>query len=84
MTALQRLMAIASAADVEKAKTKLNADISRAMNMVQKSVANGDGSGKEYQATLMDLRTKLRDCRTMDEVHGIRDQLNEAQASRRK
>lgn len=84
MTAIQRLMALASAADVEAAKTKLNADISRAMNMVQKSVSNGDGSGKEYQATLMSLRTQLRDCTTMAQVQKVRDQLNEAQASRRK
>lgn len=83
MTAIQRLMALAGAADVDVAKTKLNADISRAMNMVQKSVSNGDGSGKEYQAKLMALRTQLRDCTTMSQVQKVRDQLNEAQSSRR-
>lgn len=84
MTAIQRLQALAGAADVEAAKKKLLSDIQRAMTMVQKSVANGDGSGKGYQAKLQALKSALAEATTVSQVQKIRDQLNEAQASRRK
>lgn len=83
MTALQRLKAIAGAADVESAKKKLMSDLNRAQTMVQKSVAKGDGSGKGYQAKLMALKTAIGEATTMAQIDKIRDQLNEAQATRR-
>lgn len=84
MTAVQRLMALAGAADVEAAKSKLLSDLSRAQTMVQQSVAKGDATAKQYQATLMKLRASINECTTMAQVQKVRDQLNEAQASRRK
>lgn len=79
-----RLMAVAAAADVEAAKKKLLSDLNRAQTMIQKSVAKGDGSGKGYQAKLMALKTAIGEATTTAQIDKIRDQLNEAQASRRK
>lgn len=84
MTAIKRLMALAGAADVEIAKRKLLADISRAMTMTQTSVSKGDATAKQYQASLQKLRSALNECTTMAQVQKVRDQLNEAQASRRR
>lgn len=84
MSAVQRLQALAAASDVEAAKKKLLSDLNRAQTMVQKSVAKGDGSGKGYQAKLMALKTAIGEATTMAQIEKIRDQLNEAQASRRK
>lgn len=84
MSAVQRLQALAGAADVEAAKKKLLSDLNRAQTMVQKSVAKGDGSGKGYQAKLMALKTAIGEATTLAQIEKIRDQLNEAQASRRK
>jgi hypothetical protein len=83
MKALQRLMAVAGAADVEAAKKKLLADISRAMTMTQTSVSKGDATAKQYQATLQKLRAAVGECRTVSQVQKVRDELNAAQASRR-
>lgn len=84
MTAIHRLRALASAADVEAAKKKLLSDLSRAQTMVQQSVSKGDATAKQYQATLMKLRSAINECTTLAQVQKVRDQLNEAQASRRK
>jgi hypothetical protein len=75
MTAVQRLKALAGAADVETARRKLLSDVQRSLTMTQPAVTKGDGHAKTYQASLMSIKTRAATCTTEHQIDELRNEL---------